>query len=109
MGKLRHGMGATSLKGTVPKPGVSQVRQGVLLLSKQARNTLGSSAGSRGEPHRGFTSEISVVLLLPRAVESSQKTETSTSSAGWTALTISKRNCLQNIPVAPGQFAALAA
>lgn len=102
-------MRGTSLEGTVPKPRVSQAGQAVLLLSKQARNTLGSSTGSRGEPHRGFTREIPVSLLLPRAVKSSQQSETSVSSAGRTALTISKRDCLQNIPVTPGQFAALAA
>ena len=73
MGKVWHGMGGTSLKQTVPKPRVSQAGQGVLLLSKQARNTLGSSAGSRGEPHQGFTSEIPVLLLLPWAVESSRQ------------------------------------
>lgn len=78
--------------------------KGIQLLSQQA----GISAGSWDERQDSFTHEISVLLLLPRALEGSQQWGPSLSSTRWTPLTISRHDCLQNIPVTHGLFASQA-
>lgn len=49
-----------------------QTEKGILLLSKQA----GNSAGSWDEPRDSFTHEISVLLLLPRALHLQHQMDT---------------------------------
>lgn len=92
LGETEAWHGGTSLRGTVPIPWVSRLRR--------------ESCCSLSRQETVLAAGMSLGTALPmKYLCCCSFPGHSISSTRWTPVTISKHDCLRNIPVAPGQFA----